>query len=218
MTKTITVKGIGNARVKPDYVVIMIYIDSHNKNYNRTIKNAARKIESLQEAVCEAGFEKSDLKTINFDVTTDYHHEEDRDGNGRRVFDGYVCSYTLRLSFDFDNQRLADTLTAIAGCDVDPDLDIGFTVKDPSVIRETLLRNAAENARKKAEILCAAANVKLGDLIHINYNWSEFKIQSRTSYKSVSRPVMLASKAGMPDITPDDIDANDTVAFIWEIL
>ena len=35
---------------------------------------------------------------------------------------------------------------------------------------------------KKAEILCEAASVTMGDLIAIDYNWGELDIYSHTRY------------------------------------
>ena len=97
-------------------------------------------------------------------------------------------------------------------------LSIGFTVKEPSKVNEALLKSAAENAKKKAEILCAASGAKLGELINIDYNWGELNIYSRTNYDMEMD--CLKTCAATPyslDIEPDDIDAADTVTFVWQI-
>ena len=74
------------------------------------------------------------------------------------------------------------------------------------------------NAREKAEILCEASNVALGDLLAIDYNWGELNVVSRTEYmldeKCLAMP--MGAMADM-DIEPDDIDVSDTATFVWEI-
>ena len=100
----------------------------------------------------------------------------------------------------------------------EPEISIRFTVKDPSAVNEELLRSAAENAKKKAELLCSASGVKLGDLVNIDYNWGELSIYSRTNYEmDMDCMKACAVDSYSLDIEPDDIDATDTVTFVWEI-
>ncbi|MCD8123982.1 MAG: hypothetical protein LUE23_02965 [Lachnospiraceae bacterium] len=39
------------------------------------------------------------------------------------------------------------------------------------------------DAQRKAEILCEASGVKLGQLLNVDYNWGELEIYSNTQYK-----------------------------------
>ena len=216
MQRTITVKGIGTAKATPDLIRIVLHLESQDFDYGFAMRFAERKIESLKEALTPLGFDRKDLKTVEFNVHTDYRSEKDHLGNYKSVFKGYVCSHRIKLEFDFDTKRLANTLNAIATCVANPDLSINFTVKDPTAISAELLRSATVNAREKAEILCAAANVKLGDLLTIDYNWGELDIVSHTEYRMGEKCMALAPGCDI-DIEPDDISLSDTVAFVWEI-
>ena len=69
--------------------------------------------------------------------------------------------------------------------------------------------------RNKAEILCKASGVTMGDLIAIDYNWGELDIYSHTRYDCCEDAMPLMAKS--IDIDPDDIDVSDTATFIWEI-
>lgn len=216
MQRTITVKGTGGATTTPDLIRISMGLESKDYTYALTMKSAEEEIESLKEALVSVGFNRKDLKTLDFDVRTEYDHEKDHFGNYQRVFKGYICSHQLKLEFDLDTKRLASTLNAISGCSARPTLSIDFTVKDPAAISAEVLRSAAINARAKAEILCTASNVSLGDLLTIDYNWAELSIVSRTE---VDMPIAKSMRA--PDcnieIEPDDISVSDTATFIWEI-
>lgn len=218
MARTITVKGMGRVTTAPDYVVISMSLEAHEMDYEATMELAAKNIELLNLSLEEIGFEKKSVKTTNFNVRTDYERVRDKNENYNSVFNGYICSHRLKVEFDFDTKRLGQTLYAISRCLAHPELSIAFTVKDPSAVNKDLLKSATVNAREKAEILCEASGVELGELLTIDYNWGEFNIISHTDYmmeeKCMAMPV--GSLADM-DIEPDDIDVSDTATFVWEI-
>lgn len=216
--RTITVKGMGRVSAAPDYVVISMSLESQAMEYEETMEQAAKQIEALNASLEKAGFEKKSVKTTNFNVRTDYERIKNRDGEYKSVFNGYVCSHRLKVEFDFDTKRLAQTLYAISKCLAKPELSISFTVKDPSAVSKELLKSATVNAKAKAEILCEASGVELGQLLSIDYNWGELNIVSRTDYmleeKCMAMPMGALTDM---DIEPDDIDVSDTATFVWEI-
>lgn len=217
MDRTITVRGIGTASVKPDFIAITLNIVSKDMEYTKSVENANKRIEMLQNAVVSSGFAKEDLKTLSFNVRTNYEGETDEHGRYRNVFAGYVCRYTLKLSFDMDAKRLAETLTAISDSGANAEFSIKFTVKDPEKISAELLRSATENARQKAEILCEASGAKLGTLIKIDYDWTDINVYSASAY-TMEMERGVAAAGAVPEFEPEDIKSSDSAAFIWEIV
>ena len=215
--KTITVKGKGHVSAKSDWIVVSMRLETAHAEYDKTTELAAEKIANLNAALEEIGFEAKSIKTTDFNVRTDYESVRDKDGNYKNVFNGYVCNHNLKVEFDFDSKRLGLVLAALSSCFAKPEFFVAFTVKDPSAISRELLVSAAQNAKQKAEILCSASGVKLGELVSIDYNWSEIDICSHTNYKLESRCLMAASPLANVDINPDDIDVDDTATFVWEI-
>ena len=218
MPRTITVKGMGRVTTAPDYVVISMSLTAQENDYEETMELAAKKIEQLNTSLEEIGFEKKAVKTTNFNVRTDYERVKDRNGNYKSVFNGYICSHRLKVEFDFETKRLAQTLYAISRCLAQPELSISFTVKDPSAVNKELLKSATINAKEKAQILCEASGVELGQLLTIDYNWGELNIVSHTDYM-LEEKCMAMPVGGLADIEiePDDIDVSDTATFVWEI-
>lgn len=219
MKRIITVKGVGRACVRPDYITISMTVESVKKGYNEAMEDAAGRIEKIQEAVVCSGYKKEDLKTISFDVDTRYESVQDQQGSCKREFSGYAVIYRVKLSFDMDSKQLAKAIAAISESKAMPEMSIAFTVKNPAGINEALLASAAENARAKAEILCRASGNELGQLLSIDYNWGELNVISRTRYamEDSIQPLMVRSGFTAPEIEPDDIDVSDTVTFSWEI-
>lgn len=216
MGKTITVKGVGKASARPDYVVLSMVLETNHIDYDKAMDMAAEHIQNLNETLEGIGFEKGSVKTTNFNVRTDYEREKDHFGNYKSVFNGYEVTHNLKLAFDFSMDRLAQALSAIAGCMSHPQLSVAFTIKDATAINEEMLRSATANAKRKAEILCEASGVTLGDLVAIDYNWGELDIYSHTRYDCCEDAMpMMACKS--IDIDPDDVDVSDTATFVWEI-
>ena len=215
MARTITVKGTAEVSAKPDYIVLSMILKSHHMDYDKAMEMAAKHIRQLNQALEGTGFEKGSLKTTNFNVRTDYDQEKDQYGNYRSVFNGYDVNHNLKLAFDFSMDMLSRALSAIAGCPSHPQLSVSFTVKDASAINEEMLRSAAASAKRKAEILCDASGVTMGDLLAISCDWGELEITSRTRFDCYESGRMMSEE--MVDIEPDDIEMSDTATFVWEI-
>ena len=212
MDRTITVKGVGKATVKPDQVEIRLQFDATDKSYDRAMALAAQQVADLKQSFTNAGFRKDALKTTDFNIQTDYDRVKDRNQNYISVFAGYECSHRAKVVFDWNQERLAAALGAIAASKVNPTISIDFTVKNPAAVNELILQDAAQNARRKAQILCAAAGVQLGKLLDINYNWNEVSFYAQTKYS-----VEDCLTPSNIEIDPDNIHAGDTATFTWEI-
>lgn len=218
MDRTITVRGTGKVSLPPDQVEITLTLTAENKNYDKAMAAATKQLEDLRAALAAVGFGKDDLKTANFDVSTRYDYRHDSLGNGKRVFLGYACIQGLRLTFPFDTVRLGATLSAISSCTAEAELNVRFTVADPSAVSDALLRSAAESARSKAEVLAAASGVRLGDLVKVWYSWGDRDFASPTAF-AMGNGLMKAERAKVSmDFAPENIDLTDQATFTWEIL
>ena len=218
MTRTITIKGIGKLSLKPDQVVVSLTLKATDKNYDKAMDTAAKHLEQLREALVGIDFARDDLKTTNFNVGTGYESERDKNGNYKRIFIGYSVTHQLKLEFDFESQRLSQTLGAIAACIAEPELNVQFTVKDKNAVNAALLESACINAKAKADILARASGVTLGELLSIDYNWGELCLYSPTRYSMEDTCMMKSAAApGGIEVEPDDIDVSDSVTFVWEI-
>lgn len=216
MNKTIRITGVGTATAAPDYVQLTLSLETLDKDYATAMERAATDIQHLTDSLTAAGLNKDAVKTTAFHVDTDYSSEKDRYGNYHRVFNGYEVRHRLSVRFDFIPALLATVLTAVANCVAQPELSVAFTVKDPTAINEQLLTGAATHARRKAEVLCAAAGVTLGSLVRIDHSWSELDVYSHTEYNLMDKCMADASAPGF-DFQPEDIKVSDNVTFEWEI-
>ena len=219
INRDIIVKGTGMISVSPDLLVLLMNIEVVKQEYDETMQVSSELLDDLRNAIVSAGHEKKALKTVNFNVNTRYDSYRDKQDNWKKKFDGYVCSHDLRLEFDLNLTKLAETLNAISKCNVKPKFTIKFAVKDTNTISEELLENAIFNAKGKAEVLARAADVKLGVIKRIDYNWGELHFYSNTEVDSEYSEMMVCESKLMSilAIEPEEINLKDTVTVIWVI-
>ncbi len=217
MNRNITVKGIGDVSVKPDLVVIDMKLATLHQEYEKAMRKASEGIEDVQHVIGKIGFEKTDLKTVSFNVSAKYESIKDSRGEYKSYFAGYECTHDLKLEFDLDTSRMSQVLTSLSKCQARPRLNIRFSVRDKNAVNENLLRSAAVNAGAKAEILCAATGVKLGLLQQIDYNWGELSLFSSTRCEDDTLMDRVYCSEVRVELDPEDIKVRDTVTFTWEI-
>lgn len=219
--KTITVKGIGQISAPVDTVELSFRLWAKDKDYGKALDAAAKKVDALEKALTAAGFAPEDYQTTGFHVNTEYEGVRDENGEFRNVFSGYVCSYEQQLRFAFGTIRIGQALDAVAASKSQPELNVGFTVKSPEALQDALLESAAENAKKRAEVLCRASEVRLGELQKIEYDFSHLDFRSATMMDMDCAAPMMAGRAKRSmanNLRPQDIDLQDSAVFVWEIL
>lgn len=219
MARTIAINGTGTASVKPDRISISLTLFALDTDYAKAMQKASQQLESLKKSMGSVGFDSDEIKTTGFNVRTEYETVFNEINQRKNVFKGYNCIHNLKIDFDMDTERLAAVLSAISCASAEPELHIAFTVENSEEIRENLLRAAAENSRKNAEILCDATGVKLGNLISVRYDIDNMSFLSPTSYRMDRNCMLSASADGCSiDINPENIELSENVEFEWEIV
>ena len=216
--RTIQVTGKGKIRVKPDMMRLTITLEGTCKDYGVTLKRTSDDTEKLRTLVCGSDFAGEDLKTISFNVNTEYESYEE-EGVYKQRFTGYRYIHVMKLEFDSDNDRLGQLLAALSGSDLHPEFRISYTVKDREAAKNKLLADAVRDASEKAKILAGAAGVSLKEIQKINYSWGEVDLEVRPMNLMCEHSMKISSSAGGYDlnIEPDDIEVSDTVTVVWEI-
>ena len=218
--RTIRVTGRGQLKVHPDMTRIIITLEGRYKEYGETLQRSSRDTEKLKDLLSAFGFERSDLKTLNFGVDTEYESYKER-GEYKQRFVGYKFRHLMKLEFESDNKRLGKILYALATCPLNPEFRIAYAVKDPEAAKNTLLGRAVKDAMEKAEVLTGAAGVTLKGIQNIDYSWEEINFEVSPMRNDLMMDKRMAPMAAMNsydmDIEPDDIEVSDTVTVVWEI-
>lgn len=220
--RTIRVTGKGQIKVKPDMTRITMSLEGTYPEYGETLRHSSLDTEHLKDVLSAFDFERSDLKTLNFNVETEYESYKDK-GTYKQRFVGYKFRHMMKVEFLSDNERLGKVLYALANCPVKPEFRLSYTVSDPEAAKNELLGKAVTDAKEKATVLTQAAGVALKDIQSIDYSWGEIDFEYRPMNRMLMADECLAAPMAAEDasydmdIEPDDIEVSDTVTVLWEI-
>ncbi len=215
--RTIRVTGTGSLKVRPDMTRITMTLQGLDKDYAQVLKRSSEETNTLAEVLAGFGFAREDLKTLNFNVDTEYESYQE-EGAWKQRFLGYRFHHMLKVEFGLDDERLGRILYALANCPVDPELRISYTVRDPEASRNALIAAAVADAKAKASVLSDAAGVALGGILLIDYSRGEVMIEAAPMNRMLMAKGAAAEDASYAmDIRPDDIEVNDTVTVVWAI-
>lgn len=221
MERTINVTGKGRIKVKPDLIRLLISMKGEFSDYEQTLQQSAEQTEELKKIFEDLGFQKTDLKTLYFNVDTQYENYQAQDKSWKHRFKGYQFTHRMKIEFPTDNEKLGKILYALAHCKTAPEFSIEYTVSDPETVKNELLGKAVRDSFAKAEILAKAGGVKLGKIIKMEYSWDKIDIAVRPMKEMALRGCesTAAETAGSYDINieADDIDITDTVTLTWNI-
>ena len=220
MERTIRVTGKGNISVKPDIIRLRLSMEGIYPEYDETLQKSSEIVELLKDLVEKQGYERKELKTLYFNIDTEYESYQAKDKSWKRRFQGYKYVHRMKIEFPADNQRLGKMLYALAHCPVSPEFSIEYTVSDPEASKNELLGKAVKDSLKKASVLVEAADVKLGKIINIDYSWEEIDFVSKPLQEMSLRCCELDESYSASydmDIEPDDIDITDTVTVVWAL-
>lgn len=215
--RVIRVTGKGQIKVKPDVTRITMTLNGIKKDYAKTLEFSAEDTEKLKAILKPFGFESTDVKTLEFDVNSEYESYQDRSNQWKRRFVGYKYEHILKIEFDSDNERLGKILYALANASVAPELRLSYTVKDPEAAKNLLLSKAVDDAIAKAGVLSKAANVTLKEIQSIDYSWGTINFEVAPMRNLAMSAKECAEESFDMDIEPDDIEVSDTVTVVWEI-
>lgn len=219
MERTIKVTGKGKISVKPDLIRLVMSLEGIRESYEDALQFSATETECLKDMFEKLEFQRSDLKTLSFNINTEYENYQDRDKRWKRRFVGYKFHHSLKVEFNADNALLGKVLYTLAHGAVTPEFRIIYTVKNMEAAKNELLAEAVQDSRAKAEKLSVAAGVTLGEVILIDYSWGEIEIVSSPMDRMLAPQMVMedSSCSYNIDIEPDDIDVQDTVTVVWRI-
>ncbi len=213
MTKIITT-GLGVINSAADIVEISISVSGIDYDYDKALSQAAIHLNEVKASLKKAGFDEKSLKTLHFNVRKQTQSVKEPDGSYKEKFIGYECIYENVLRFDFDMQRLSESIAILSKCKAFPSFNISFCVKQTEEIKDSLLKAAFDDAKKSALSLCKQAALKLLNIESITYSSDTLNVYSQTGMDTLKGRIMF--EAQNIDITPEEIKNTLSVEVVWQ--
>lgn len=212
MNKTISITGKGFLNVTPDEARISFKLSNHQWKYEEALKGIIQEVSKLKSVCSESNILSENVKSKAFNIRKDNHYDKDSEDY---IFNGYIAEHRMELKLPIDNHLIGKLLESISQSFENLDFNISFGIKDQRSSEKQLLKSAVEDAKNNALILSEAADVTLGEIINIDYSFSEIEFTSSMQYNTMSDYCM--SESSIPDFNPDDIELNKNVSIIWTI-
>ena len=153
MSQIISVNGSAVASVEPDLVSVRFGVETLQKSSKAALSENADLMQSVTDSLRNAGIEKDEISTSQFNIQAVYDTHQDSDtGRRSQVLSGYRVSNIL--SVETENLDLVASIidTAVeAGVNRVDGVQFMLAPSVLSELKDSLIELAVLNARSKAE-------------------------------------------------------------------
>lgn len=156
---TVKVRGRAERVVKADIAYATVGVKVQNSNIKQAQQAVAGIIEQVVAKAVEMGVNKNDIQTSDFSV---YFNEHDKNS-----FKGYTVENNIVIKVT-DINRLGAILDSILTVGSNQINNVSFAFSGDEKIREELIREAAANGRKQANIVASAQGMSIGKMLQAN--------------------------------------------------
>lgn len=207
--RAITVTGSCHQEATPDRGSIILTSVVVDKDLKAAARKAGERYERVREAVKRLGLEDLEVRTTEYQL-----HELKEWEKDRQVSKGFQCRMGIRVETS-NLQRLGEVIAigAREGIEESGQLQAFLSTAKQKSVRLSCLKDAALDARAKAEKLADALGAKLGDVISITEGGADAPAPPRPQLEAMS---MRSSKdMAPPSIEPgrEEISASVQVSF-----
>lgn len=148
----------------PDRARIDIGVVTQSSESQTAVTQNAQKVEATLARLRSLLGAGADIKTISYTLNPNYRYPQ---GGGEPTLTGYTATNIIRVTLD-DLTMVGKAIDTATQAGANRIQQLQFTVKDEKPLQERALREAAVNARQKAEALAGALNLKVGRVLIVS--------------------------------------------------
>lgn len=200
MDRILRVVGQEKIKESPDYTIVKVEFSRIKKTYDNALEETkinTNSINSIKEGI---EFDNVSIKTTNFSIDRNYDYDT-------KKYNGYRYNQKFEFRFDKNAKLLDDILKKASEIIVTPEVSVKYVLKDAKSAKEKLIQKCVMDAKNKALVIAEASNIKLGNIIRIDYTDDEPVYEMRA--------ISMASDEG---IEGKDIEFEDSITLEYEIL
>jgi uncharacterized protein YggE len=162
-TATLTVTGVGQARLNPDIAFIYIGVRTEGEDVSLAVDENSERTETVIDAMIGMGIAEKDVRTSNFSV----YQMDQWDFQGTRTGSTFVVENSVFVTVR-NLEEIGEVLSTAIESGANNINQISFDVEDRTAALADAREAAVENARAQAEELAALAGVELGAIHSIS--------------------------------------------------
>jgi len=208
--RTIDVTGTGTYKTMPDLGILTIEASVVRETFADAVKGLTAKTDQLTAQLQMIGFKKEHIITTDFSVAQNIVWE-----NSSNVEKGYIARQNISVEFPNTKERIAAIINSFMGSKNDVRFSFQFTLSPEreSIVKDELLKRAVADARSRAEVIAASANVKLGAVRTIAYRSQSQPFMPRPAMMKT----MAAESAPSGGFDVKELTLTDDVTVVWDI-
>lgn len=159
MNNTLFVSGSASNQTKPDKVTVSLGVETTNSTAQVALASNSDLMNKVLNALKAAGVQENETSTSTFSITPNYNYSADTN-EGRLI--GFTVSNSIQIqSGNIENvSKWIDTAVTSGANNVN---SIYFSLSEDKMneIKNSLLKDAIDNAKAKADIAASAAGLKV---------------------------------------------------------
>jgi len=201
--RTVSTSGVAFVRSSPDEALVTLGVRTDAQTAQQAMDDNAQGMSEVIAALLDAGLDESDLATASISLYPRW------DDTGTTV-DGFTAENQVTVTVS-DLDRVGAIIDRGVASGANLTSGITFRVSNANEAGERALADAVADARRKAELLAAAADAELGAVVSI------------TEVASASQPPILYAEAAASDgavtpIIPPTLESQVGVSVVWSLV
>jgi uncharacterized protein YggE len=200
----INVTGTGTVEAAPDIATLSIGVTTQGDTAAAALAANTAALDAVLARLTAAGIAPADMQTSNLSLNPNWTGYD----NNNPVISSYVASNVLTITI-----RKLDGLGAVLDASVADGANtlngLIFAVADPEPLLDEARKAAVADARARAELLAAAAGVKLGKIVSI----------TETTTGAPPMPMYKAELSAAPvPVVGGEVEMSASIMIFYEIV
>ena len=166
-TNTLSLTGAATNTVKPDKVTVSLGVETTDKTANAALAANSKIMNLVLDRLKAAGVKDNETSTSSFSISPNYNYSLP---SSSRIT-GFTVSNSIQIqSTNINNTSKWIDVAIAAGANTVDRIDFALSDKKLEKTKNSLIRQAIQDARAKADIVASAAGVKVVGIRSINLN------------------------------------------------
>ncbi len=211
---SLQVNGQSTIKVTPDLITLSYNVETKGNTSKEAEDLNSEIVNDLIYNVVQLGFDKTDLKTENFNIYPEYDWQ-----SGEQKLLGYKAVHSLKIELTLDEMSKAGELidagtnagTGISyiNFELSPELEQEYKAKS--------IKLAAQDAKIKAEAIAEGFDKKVGKLVSVSLSDGNYYTPWRM-YDSVEAGGSIAlAKEAVANVQPSEKEITAYVSAVYKL-
>jgi uncharacterized protein len=188
----LSLTGTASTMVKPDKVTVYLGVETTNKTADAALAANSKIMNKVIDALKATGVKDNETSTSSFSISPNYNYSQQSSTASRIT--GFTVSNTIQIeSTNINNTSKWIDAAIAAGTNTVDRIDFALSDKKLEETKNSLIKQAMQDARAKADIVASAAGVRVAGIRSINLN--ELAIQPPPAPIPLAKQSLAASEA-----------------------